>query len=142
MDWLRSYCRWTTAGSKWRLAAGLGGPSGGVQHATDPGPIRRERPGPVRVAKAVLPSMRQRRSGLIIHISSTLGRVLPGSGGLYPATKWALEGLAESLGYEVKAFGIEAVIVEPGAFPSPSISKAVEPQDEDRKRTPQHSPTL
>ena len=86
--------------------------------------------GPVRVAKAVLPSMRQRRSGLIIHISSTLGRVLPGSGGLYPATKWALEGLAESLGYEVKAFGIEAVIVEPGAFPSPSISKAVEPQDD------------
>src|SRR3989304_4704721 len=63
--------------------------------------------------------MRQRRSGLIIHISSTLGRVLPGSGGLYPATKWALEGLGESLGYEVKAFGIEGGFLEPGGFPTP-----------------------
>ena len=73
--------------------------------------------GPWRVNKAVLPSMRQQRSGLLLHISSTLGRVLPGSGGLYPATKWALEGLTESLSYQVKAFGVDVVLLEPGVLP-------------------------
>jgi NAD(P)-dependent dehydrogenase (short-subunit alcohol dehydrogenase family) len=87
--------------------------------------------GPLRVNKAVLPAMRQRRSGLLLHVSSTLGRVLPGSGGLYPATKWALEGLTESLSYQVKGFGIDVVLLEPGAFPSPAISKAMEAEDRD-----------
>lgn len=85
--------------------------------------------GPIRVAKAVLPSMRARRHGLIVNVTSTIGRVLPGAGGLYPTTKWALEGFAESLSYEVKAFGIEAIILEPGAFPSPALSKALRPGD-------------
>jgi NAD(P)-dependent dehydrogenase (short-subunit alcohol dehydrogenase family) len=83
--------------------------------------------GPIRVAKAVLPSMRHRRSGLIVNVSSTIGRILPGVGGLYPTTKWALEGFAESLSYEVRPFGIDAVILEPGAFPSPALSKAMTP---------------
>ena len=48
--------------------------------------------GPMRVCKAVLPTLRAQQSGLIIFITSTLGRVLPGRGGLYPATKWAEEG--------------------------------------------------
>jgi len=87
--------------------------------------------GPIRVAKAVLPPMRRRGSGLIVHVSSTIGRILPGVGGLYPTTKWALEGFAESLSYEVKPFGIDAVIVEPGAFPSPALSKALLPDDLD-----------
>lgn len=80
--------------------------------------------GPMRVDKAVLPSMRKRGSGLLIHITSTLGRVLAGGGGLYPATKWAAEGLAESLHYQVKPFGVEAIIVEPGSFPTPATGKA------------------
>ena len=87
--------------------------------------------GPWRVNKAVLPSMRQQRSGLLLHISSTLGRVLPGSGGLYPATKWALEGLTESMSYQVKAFGIDVVLLEPGAYPSPAIGKAMQAEDRD-----------
>ena len=87
--------------------------------------------GPWRVNKAVLPSMRQQRSGLLLHISSTLGRVLPGSGGLYPATKWALEGLTESLSYQVKAFGIDVVLLEPGAYPSPATGKAMQAEDRD-----------
>ncbi len=74
--------------------------------------------GPLRVDKAFLPAMRQRRSGLLIHVSSTLGRVLPRRGGLYPASKWAVEGLAESLSYELTPFGIDVVILEPGAFPT------------------------
>lgn len=87
--------------------------------------------GPLRVNKAVLPSMRQRRAGLLLHISSTLGRVLPGSGGLYPATKWALEGLVESLSYQLRAFGIDAVLLEPGSYPSPATGKAMQADDRD-----------
>src|SRR5262245_11721233 len=70
--------------------------------------------GPMRINKAVLPSMRARGSGLIIWVTSTLGRVLPGAGGLYPATKWAAEGFAESLHYELRPFGVDLVILEPG----------------------------
>src|SRR4029079_14068724 len=87
--------------------------------------------GPWRVNKAVLPSMRRHRSGLLLHISSTLGRVLPGSGGLYPATKWALEGLTESLRYQVEAFGIGVVLLEPGAYPSPATGKAMQAEGRD-----------
>jgi NAD(P)-dependent dehydrogenase (short-subunit alcohol dehydrogenase family) len=87
--------------------------------------------GPLRVNKAVPPSMRQRRSGLLLHISSTLGRVLPGSGGLYPATKWALEGLTESLSYQTKAFGVDVVLLEPGSYPSPATGKAMRAEDQD-----------
>ena len=86
--------------------------------------------GPMRVDKAVLPHMRARGSGLLLHVSSTLGRVLPGGGGLYPASKWALEGLAESLRYQVAAFGVDVVILEPGSFPTPATSNAMLPAHE------------
>jgi NAD(P)-dependent dehydrogenase (short-subunit alcohol dehydrogenase family) len=85
--------------------------------------------GPIRVDKAVLPSMRQRREGLLIHVSSTLGRVLPKSGGLYPASKWAVEGLAESLHYQLKPFNVDLVILEPGSFPTPATSKGLTPRN-------------
>jgi NAD(P)-dependent dehydrogenase (short-subunit alcohol dehydrogenase family) len=87
--------------------------------------------GPMRVNKAVLPAMRARRAGLIIWITSTLGRVLPGRGGLYPATKWAAEGFAESLHHQVAPFGIDVVILEPGSFPTPAISKSMPADDEE-----------
>lgn len=82
--------------------------------------------GPMRVNNAVLPTMRARQSGLIIWITSTLGRVLPGRGGLYPATKWAAEGFAESLHYQVAPFGIDVAILEPGSFPTPATFKSME----------------
>ena len=85
--------------------------------------------GPMRVNKAVLPSMRARRAGLIIWVSSTLGRVLVG-GGLYPASKWAVEGFAESLHHQVEPFGIEVVILEPGSFPTPSTTNAMQADDQ------------
>jgi NAD(P)-dependent dehydrogenase (short-subunit alcohol dehydrogenase family) len=77
--------------------------------------------GPLRVNQAVLPHMRARRFGVLIHISSTLGRVLPGAGGLYPASNWAREGLAESQRYELKPFNVELAILEPGSFPTPAV---------------------
>lgn len=87
--------------------------------------------GPMRVNNAVLPTMRARQSGLIIWITSTLGRVLPGRGGLYPATKWAAEGFAESLHYQVAPFGIDVAIVEPGSFPTPATFKSMEAADQE-----------
>ena len=85
--------------------------------------------GPIRVSKAVLPTMRARRAGLIVVISSTLGRVLPGRGGLYPASKWATEGLAESLRYQVAPFGVDLTILEPGSYPTPAGSKSIVADD-------------
>ncbi len=87
--------------------------------------------GPVRVDKAVLPQMRSRRSGLLIHVTSTLGRILPKSGGLYPASKWAAEGLAETLHYQLQPFDVDVVILEPGSFPTPAISRGLRPNDTD-----------
>src|SRR5579871_242110 len=86
--------------------------------------------GPMRVNKAVLPGMRERGSGLIIWISSTLGRVLPGGGGLYPATKWAVEGFGETLHHQVVPFGVDVVILEPGAFPTPSVHHSMQADDQ------------
>jgi NAD(P)-dependent dehydrogenase (short-subunit alcohol dehydrogenase family) len=85
--------------------------------------------GPLRVDKSVLPQMRARRSGLLIHVSSTLGRILPNSGGLYPASKWAVEGLAESLHYQLLPFGVDLVILEPGSFPTPALAKSLTAND-------------
>jgi NAD(P)-dependent dehydrogenase (short-subunit alcohol dehydrogenase family) len=85
--------------------------------------------GPMRVSKAVLPTMRARRSGLIVWVTSTLGRVLPGRGGLYPATKWAAEGFAESLHHQVAPFGIDVVILEPGSFPTPATFKSMDAEE-------------
>ena len=72
--------------------------------------------GTLRLAKAVLPGMRGRKSGLIIQVSSIAGRgAFPGFG-VYHASKWGLEGLSESLRYELAPLGIDVVIVEPGPF--------------------------
>src|SRR5690606_1614227 len=69
--------------------------------------------GPFRMMKAVLPHMRRAGSGLLINVTSIGGRLtLPGFG-LYAASKWGLEGLAESIGYEVSKLGIDSVILEP-----------------------------
>jgi len=87
--------------------------------------------GPMRVNNAVLPTMRARQSGLIVWITSTLGRVLPGRGGLYPATKWAAEGFAESLHYQVAPFGIDVAIIEPGSFPTPATFKSMQAADQE-----------
>jgi len=69
--------------------------------------------GVVRMTKAVLPSMRQQRSGCIVSISSVMGLIPSPFMALYSASKHAVEGYSQALDHEVRAFGIRAVLVEP-----------------------------
>lgn len=72
--------------------------------------------GLVNTTRAVLPGMRARRSGHIVNVSSLGGLVGFGATGYYHATKFAVEGLSESLAAEVAPLGIKVTIVEPAAF--------------------------
>jgi NAD(P)-dependent dehydrogenase (short-subunit alcohol dehydrogenase family) len=69
-----------------------------------------------RVIRAVLPIMRRQGSGLLVNISSIMGRVVLPFAAPYTATKYALEALSESYRYELSGAGIDVVIVEPGGF--------------------------
>jgi NAD(P)-dependent dehydrogenase (short-subunit alcohol dehydrogenase family) len=91
--------------------------------------------GPVRVNRAVLPHLRRQRSGVLMHISSSAGRVVLPAVGFYCATKFALEALAEAYSYELAAQGIESVIVEPGAYETPVFGNSVTAADEARTNT-------
>ncbi|EXJ96380.1 hypothetical protein A1O1_01506 [Capronia coronata CBS 617.96] len=72
--------------------------------------------GPLRLMKAVLPGMRERRSGVILNVSSTQG-LCPSPGcGIYAASKAALEAASQACSPEVAQFGIRILIAEPGAF--------------------------
>lgn len=68
------------------------------------------------VTREVIPCMRQRHSGKIINISSIAGLSAMPSFGAYNASKWALEGFSESLRYEMKIWGIDVVMIEPGTY--------------------------
>ncbi|CDZ63227.1 SDR family oxidoreductase [Neorhizobium galegae] len=86
--------------------------------------------GALRADRAVLPHMRAAGSGLLVHVTSLMGRVIFPFFGVYSASKFALEALAEAYRYELKSFGIDSVIVEPGPFPSNLISSSPEPSDQ------------
>jgi NAD(P)-dependent dehydrogenase (short-subunit alcohol dehydrogenase family) len=72
--------------------------------------------GPVNVTRAVLPVMRQQRSGMVVSISSGAGLVGNEGGSAYATSKFALEGFMESLAGDVAPYGIGTMIVEPGFF--------------------------
>jgi NAD(P)-dependent dehydrogenase (short-subunit alcohol dehydrogenase family) len=72
--------------------------------------------GLIRTTQAVLPIMRGQKSGTIINISSGAGRFGFPTGSAYVSTKFAVEGLSESMSYELEPFGIKVVIVEPGVI--------------------------
>jgi short-subunit dehydrogenase len=74
--------------------------------------------GAVRVMQAVIPKMRRQRNGKIVNITSMGGRIAIPLDSVYHGTKFALEGLSESIQYEVKAFGIKIILIEPGAIGS------------------------
>jgi NAD(P)-dependent dehydrogenase (short-subunit alcohol dehydrogenase family) len=85
-----------------------------------------------RVNRTVLPHMRERRSGLLVHISSGLGRLALPTMAAYAMTKWALELLAETYRYELAAVGVDSVIVQPGAFPTEFAGKSMAPAEPER----------
>ncbi|QUR69764.1 SDR family NAD(P)-dependent oxidoreductase [Mycobacterium spongiae] len=72
--------------------------------------------GLARITQLVLPGMRDRRSGTIINISSMGGKIYTPFGGWYHATKHALEGWSDCLRLEVKPFGIDVAVIEPGGI--------------------------
>jgi NAD(P)-dependent dehydrogenase (short-subunit alcohol dehydrogenase family) len=72
--------------------------------------------GLIRMTQAVLPIMRRQKSGAIVNISSGAGRFGFPSGSAYVSTKFAVEGLSESMSYELEPFGIKVAIVEPGVI--------------------------
>lgn len=88
--------------------------------------------GMLRVNRAALPLLRQSPAGLIIHLSSTLGRYVMPFLGLYTASKFAVEALAEAYRYELAPLGIESVIVQPGTFPTPMLGNLEKPADPER----------
>jgi NAD(P)-dependent dehydrogenase (short-subunit alcohol dehydrogenase family) len=91
--------------------------------------------GMVRLNRAVLPFMRKQRSGLLMAISSGAGRVVIPGFGLYCASKFAMEALAESYRYELAGQGIESCIVEPGAYQTPVFNNSVQAADKARTDT-------
>jgi len=89
--------------------------------------------GVLRTNRAVLPAMKRQGSGLLLHISSGAGRLaIPGMG-LYCASKFAMEALAETYRYELASLGIDSVILEPGAYATPIMGKLEKGEDPARK---------
>lgn len=72
--------------------------------------------GVIRVTQLVLPTMRKQKSGTIVNVSSVGGRIGLPVLSAYHSTKFALEGLSESMSYELEPFGIRVVIIEPGVI--------------------------
>jgi NAD(P)-dependent dehydrogenase (short-subunit alcohol dehydrogenase family) len=85
--------------------------------------------GPLRVNRAFLPSMRERRSGLVVFVSSVVGRMILPFAGVYTASKWALEALAETSSYELAPFGVDVAIVQPGAYATEIFGKITAADD-------------
>jgi len=85
-----------------------------------------------RVNRAVLPQMRERGSGVLIHVTSIIGRMVFPFAGPYCPTKFALEAYAESMHYEYAGLGIQSLIVEPGAYGTEFVGNIMKGADEER----------
>jgi NAD(P)-dependent dehydrogenase (short-subunit alcohol dehydrogenase family) len=81
--------------------------------------------GAIRVMKAVLPIMRKQQGGTIVNVSSTVGRIGLPLISAYSGTKFALEGVSESMRYETDSLGIKIILIEPGVIRSNFVSNGI-----------------
>ncbi len=90
----------------------------GAVETLDLGDVRRQFEtnvfGLIRMCQLVLPGMRRQRSGRIVNLSSMGGKLTFPGGGAYHATKHAVEAISDALRFEVKGFGVDVVVIEPG----------------------------
>ncbi len=70
--------------------------------------------GLIRMCQLVLPGMRQQRWGKIVNLGSMGGRLVFPGGGVYHATKYSVEALSDALRFEVRGFGVDVILIEPG----------------------------
>jgi short-subunit dehydrogenase len=94
--------------------------------------------GLIALTKAVLPGMRSRKKGHIVNFSSIGGLVSFAATGYYHATKYAVEGLSESLALEVSPLGIKVLIVEPGPFRTDWAGRSIK---QSKTRIPEYEQT-
>ncbi len=88
--------------------------------------------GPLRVMRAVLPTIRQQGKGTIINVTSSLSKFVLPLSGLYTSSKVALETATESYAYELAPEGIEALIIQPGSFNTGIMEKSFSPDESGR----------
>jgi NAD(P)-dependent dehydrogenase (short-subunit alcohol dehydrogenase family) len=104
--------------------------------------------GIIKLIQSLLPIMRKQRYGRIINISSLAGRIGFPLSSAYVSSKFALEGLAESLRYEVQNFGIHVILIEPGVIKTNFVNNmkigneimALQNRDDNKKTTDDDSP--
>ena len=85
-----------------------------------------------RVLRAVLPTLRNQRDGLVINVGSILGRITFPFLGFYGASKYAVEALTDSYRYELSQLGVEVVLVQPSAYPTNMYASAQKPDNNSR----------
>jgi len=89
--------------------------------------------GAMRTIKGVLPSMREQRNGIIVNISSMSGLIGIPATSVYVSTKFALEGLSESISYELQPYGIKVILIEPGVINTNFVPNIKFPNINDNK---------
>lgn len=108
----------------------------GVQEAFTAGDLQRLFDinvfGAHRVTRAIAPHLRANGNGLVVFVSSLLGRVAIPFYGPYNASKWALEALAENYSMELSGFGVDVSVVEPGGFATSFMENLIYPGDTQR----------
>lgn len=111
-----------TGGGPWAVVNNAGFAQPGAIEDVDDEQVRRQLEtnlvAPARIARLVLPAMRERRSGRIVNISSISGRVSMPMMGWYCASKQGLEAVTDALRMETAPFGVKVVLVEPGSYAS------------------------
>lgn len=88
-----------------------------------------------RMMRSVLPTLRAQGSGLVINISSLLGRLAMPFFGPYSATKWAVESMSETYRAELSQCGVDVVLLEPGGFATSWVDNLIYPEDKTRLAT-------